>query len=209
MSPSQPVDLTGVSGEQAKAAAVGGIPRWLWLYLVLAALNVVTVCASLTLTHSLVAIHTESLELQGSLMRLRQLAIDANAPGNDVFESHNAAEAGAKLQGALLSFNEHLAAVRHRMPQYRSETDAIGRAMDGQVTEAREVLRVIEQGETENAGRHMASMDQAGVKVTFAIADLERSCQAEQLEQAAHQQSLEFPISVFVLMTILVAIFYG
>jgi len=209
MSPSQPVDQTGVSGDQAKAVAVGGIPRWLWLYLVLAALNVITVCASLTLSHSLVAIHTESLELQGSLMRLRQLAIEANAPGNNVFQSHNVEEERAKLEGALRMFDEHLRAVRLRLPQYKSETDAIDRAMVAQVEQAREVLRLIAQGETEAAGGHMASMDQRGVEVTLAIARLETCGQAEQLEQAAHLQTLEFPIAVFVLMTILVAIFYG
>jgi signal transduction histidine kinase/CheY-like chemotaxis protein len=209
MSRNQPVDQTGVSGERAKAAAVGGVPRWLWLYLVLAALNVITVCASLTLSHSLVAIHTESLELQQALMRLRRLAIDANMPGNDVFQTHNVAEESAKLEGALRLFNEQLDVVRRSMPQYLSETNAIDAAMTAQVGEAREVLRLWKQGETENAGGHMASMDQAGVRVTLAIADLERNSQAEQLEQAAHLQSLEFPISVFVLMTILVAIFYG
>src|SRR5262245_23739887 len=127
MSPSQPVDHTGVSGEQAKAAVVGGIPRWLWLYLVLAALNVITVCASLTLSHSLVSIHTESLALQDSLMRLRHRAIEANTPGNDVFLSRNVEEERGKLDSALRSFDEHLLAVRRRLPQYATETNAIER----------------------------------------------------------------------------------
>src|SRR5262245_43406694 len=209
MSPSQPVDLTGVSGEQAKAVAVGGIPLWLWLYLVLAALNVITVCASLTLSHSLIAIHTESLELQRSLMRLRQIAIDANMPGNEVFLSRNVEEERGKLEGALRQFDEHLRSVRVRLPQYRSETDQIDHAMVAQVGEAREVLRLIGQGDTEGASGHMASMDQKGVAVTQAIMKLETCSQDEQLQQAAHLQSLEFPIAVFVLMTILVAIFYG
>src|SRR5262245_16447643 len=209
MSPSQPVDLTGVSGEQAKAVAVGGIPRWLWLYLVLAALNVITVCASLTLSHSLISIHTESLELQRSLMRLRQLAILANAPGNDVFETRNVGEERAKLDGAHRQFDEHLAGVRNRLPQYRGETTQIEHAMLAQVAEAHEVLRLVQQGDIEGGGRLMASMDRKGVDVTNAIMKLETSSQAEQLEQAAHLQSLEFPIAVFVLMTILVAIFYG
>src|SRR5262245_34090658 len=177
MSPSQPVDLTGVSGEQAKAVAVGGIPRWLWLYLVLAALNVITVCASLKLSHSLIAIHTESLELQRSLMTLRQLAIDANMPGNEVFLSRNVDDERGKLDGAVRMFNERLHGVRGRLPQYKGEIDQIDNAMIAQEGEAREVLRLISQGDTEGAGSHMATMDQKGVAVTRAIMKLETCSQ--------------------------------
>ena len=64
-------------------------PRWHRLYLLLAAFDVLTVCASLYLNHRLIEIHTAYLVIAGQFADLRRLAGAANAPGNDVFDTHD------------------------------------------------------------------------------------------------------------------------
>ncbi len=192
-----------------QSVPIVGIPRWLLFYLLLAVFDIITICASQLLSHSLVAIHTESLELQGALSRLQRLAIAANAPGNDVFASRDTELARTRLDKALVAFAEGLAEVRQLFPDYRPDADAIEWAMKVQEREAREVLRLLAQGETEAAGGHMASMDRGGTAVGAAISSLEGRSQQGQLELAASLQALEFPIALFLLLTVGAAVYYG
>ncbi len=169
-------DNAAVSAAESANQSTGfiaGIPRWLLFYLLLGAMNVMTICASVLLSHALVSIHTESLELQGALARLRRLAVAANAPGNDVFASRDVRQAESRLDAALIAFADGMAEVRRRLPNYPEETDAIDRAMALQVGEAREVLRLLTESRTEEAGGHMASMDRGGVAVDTAISVLD------------------------------------
>src|SRR5438067_905724 len=84
------------------------LSRWHRLLYLLAAFAVLAVCWSLYLSHQFVRIYARSVSVnQEWTDRLRecsqlgQLAARVNAPGNDVFQSHQVTAEEAKMQAAL------------------------------------------------------------------------------------------------------------
>src|SRR5437667_4669871 len=93
--------------------------RWQYFWFALAAIDLLTVCASLYVSHRLTAIHARSVRLNqdwsrrlGSYSELGQLAAAVNAPGNDLFDSHDLPGESARVESARARFNEKLSAVR-------------------------------------------------------------------------------------------------
>ena len=90
-------------------------PKWYLLYYALAALVTLTVCGSLYLNHSVreiyqasVAVNQEWAERHSRLLELAQLAQDVNAPGNDIFDDHDADKERALRDTALAMFETSL-----------------------------------------------------------------------------------------------------
>src|SRR4051812_24799369 len=86
-------------------------PRWHLLYFALAGLAIVTVVASAYFGSRLLRVYTDSVgtnqvwaNRSAAFRRIRALAADVNAPGNDVFDSLDVPHEEMKLDSALVHF---------------------------------------------------------------------------------------------------------
>ncbi|NOT30170.1 MAG: response regulator [Planctomycetes bacterium] len=184
-------------------------PRWHWLYLALAAFDVLTVCTSLVLNHRLVEIHTESWRMSALVSNLRESASAANAPGNDVFDTQDVPGERARFQEALFGFENALIAMSAHAPGREVELVAIRQAMARMAGEAELIFRAFEHGQPERAGEHMATMDRKYGGVGAGISEFERGVRQAQFAEAASLVRLESVIGGSVVLMVLAALYYG
>ncbi len=208
-----------------------GRPAWVWLYFLLAALDVITVLVSLGLNHKLMTLYAESVAVNqvwaGRLAKYADLAVvagEVNAPGNDVFDSRNVQSESARLQKALGVFDRDLALARDEIAKGQSaeakplvEAFAdIDKAMKEMVSEAGLIFGFFEQNQPGKAGERMATMDRKYAAVNAALARLSRSVRAiqkahfdQQVATAESLKRLEYLISALVILMILGVLWYG
>ena len=206
-------------------------PRWVFLYFLLAALDLLTVFASLGLNHRLMQTYTESLAVNqqwaARIARYGEIAILAgrvNAPGNDVFDSRDAPGEAARMERALAEFDRALADSRREIAglgtsevdPLLADFDAIDAAMRAMVQEARLIFSHFERGDPERAGPRMATMDRRYASVAAAMARLERDVRAIQKSHfegqvaiARRLERLEYVVAVGVVLMIAGALAYG
>ncbi|MFM9957103.1 MAG: response regulator [Phycisphaerales bacterium] len=200
-------------------------------YIVLAAVNVVTVVASLGLSHRLfdlmsvsVVRNTEASERMDLYAELEELATAVNAPGNDVFESRDPDAEEAKLEKALQDFRAMMAVVREDSaqvpPSVRREllkgsahTDQLLGEMESL---ARRVLDRIRAGDIAGAGAAMAAMDRAGGRLgenidamQDAIRSWNNESQVAQRHDGERLRSFEALVAALVLAALVAAVWYG
>ena len=211
---------------------MGRFPQWYRLYYVLAALDVVTVAASLTLSYFMMQIYVDSVAIsqkwarrEADYRQLGALARAVNAPGNDVFDSRNVDAESARLRAALNRFDEHFAAVRADLAHGASAReaaallrsfDAIERTMREMLGEAELIFGYFNAGQAELAGRRMATMDRKYASVNEAMAELLRSVGDirqqhfdQELETAGTLRQLEHLILGLAVLMIAGALYYG
>ncbi|MFN2492503.1 MAG: hypothetical protein ABR501_06430 [Pyrinomonadaceae bacterium] len=106
-------------------------PKWHLVYFLLAFFDVFTVCVSLLLNHQIMRIYTHSVEINqkwagrlGDYSELGQLAAAVNAPGNDVFDSHNVEIEIKRMRMALRVFDERMATVQDELRSNLSSAQA-------------------------------------------------------------------------------------
>ncbi len=207
-------------------------PRWHRLYFLLAAFNILTVCISLYINHDLTAMYESSVVANRvwadrlvEYAHLNALAIETNAPGNDVFESQDVEEASARLDAKFSSFQEGLTAARQELVQdlpkdARSvlvpQFDLVEEAMGIQVEEARSIFSNIRNRDMKGAGERMAAMDHAFYNVTGALASITRDVQnlqhteiEEQASLAVSMRSVEYALVALVAAMVGLAVLYG
>jgi len=135
--------------------------RWQYVYFMLAAFDLLTVGASLYLSHRLMAIYSASVrtthewsERLGNYADVAQLAAAVNAPGNDVFDSRDASAESVRMESALTRFREKMGAARAEMSSHVPaaqagslllQMDTVQGAMDEMVEEAKEVFSRFER----------------------------------------------------------------
>ncbi len=209
-----------------------GAPRWHLVYFLLAAFDLVTVLFSLSLTHNLMSIYSESVLTSrewagrlGAITRLGDLAQETNAPGNDVFDSGDVAAERAQRDAALGRFNAQLHAVTAELNANTSETQsarivgALGlteRAMDDMIAEADLIFRHFEQGNRRAAGQRMATMDRAYGRLTRSVSQTVNAVQAvqsayleQQVQLAQDLRRFEFVIGGLIILMVCGVTFYG
>jgi len=206
-------------------------PRWYVLYVALAAFGLLSVSAGLYLNHRLTLLYSAAVtaseqwaQRSAELSALRQVAGTVNAPGNDVFDSHDVDRESARLHTAVQRFEEQ----QHRLSQgnaafptdQRARMDAdvalIGAAMDAMLVDASVIFDAFRQGNDERAGQRMASMDRAFAKVNDAVTQAEhtvRDIQAADLN-AQHQRVetlrlAEYGLAAIVVIMIGAVLAYG
>src|SRR5678816_3061750 len=93
----------------SEAGQAGRRPKWYLLYYVLAALDVVTVLASVMLTQAMMQIHVDSVATsqlwalrEEDYADLAELARTVDGPGNDVFDSRDVEAESKRLYACLL-----------------------------------------------------------------------------------------------------------
>ena len=110
--------------------SVKGAPRWHLVYLALAAFDLLTVLISLSLSHNLMAVYTRSVEVNtewaqrvSAISHLGDLAQAANAPGNDIFDTHDLPAERARRDVAVAAFDKHLVAVESDLAMRTSDDE--------------------------------------------------------------------------------------
>jgi len=210
-----------------------GRPRIPWnvVYFLLAGFDLLTVSSSLYLTQRLfdsynraVSQNQEWARHMAEYAELQQLAGEVNAPGNDVFETHAAAEESARTAAARKAFDRRVAELRAHLagahPQESrgllSDFDAIAAAMAEMEAQAETIFAEFGAGQPERAAGRMAVMDRKYAHVLTAFHGLRRDVTAvqqrlfaEQAASARNLQRFEFLIGTLIVCMLGGAILYG
>lgn len=220
---------------EADNSGAGGAERhakWYLLYFLLAALDVATVLASLTLNQLMMQIYVDSVATSQIWERrerdyatLAELARAVNAPGNDVFDSRDVAAEAARLRSALRAFDQQMQATsteiaRNAIPAEAAPVlkafDEIGQAMREMVAEAELIFGYFGTGQAERAGERMATMDrkyenvhQAFARLSAGIATIRLSHFQEHLRTATLLRRLEYLILGLAVLMVAGALLYG
>lgn len=191
-----------------------------------------TVLTSLLLSHQFVEIYTASLAVNHAWARrlddcteLSKLAAAVNAPGNDVFQSHQADAEYARMQTARRQFEKRLALfqseIEARADPVEAESflrglQAAGKAMEEMAADARRLFAHVKSGSTKEAGKSMADMDRRYARFIEAIEQVRRDMSViqsrafeKQAAAAASLQRLEYGVDALVLAMILAAMVYA
>ena len=196
---------TSASGNAVAAKT----PRWHLVYYVLAAFDLLTVAVSLYLSHGLVEIHTRSLEAADSFAAVRRLAGEVNAPGNDVFDSHDPAAERKRLLASLPDFVAALSAAQKAAAVSDQDIRSVVTAMQNMVAEADGILDLFLAGKGSTAGTRMATMDRRYADLNAAIAKMEYDVRQAQFADAQTKQTIERMIGVLVVLMVFGAAYYG
>ena len=209
-----------------------GTPRWHLVYLALAAFDILTVLISLSLSHSLMETYTRSVEVNtewaqrvSAISHLGDLAQAVNAPGNDVFDTHDVAAERARRDVAINAFNAHMATVETDLSTRTSadEQSRVGAAIDvtkaamlDMIAEAERIFVYFERQNPASAGERMASMDRAYARLTRSISATVTQVQAiqsqhlqQQLSTAHDLQGLEIVIGGLIMLMVIGVALYG
>jgi C4-dicarboxylate-specific signal transduction histidine kinase len=206
--------------------------NWWQLYFVLAAFDLITISFSLYLNHSLIRLQDQSVTInqewaarQQQFAELSQLASDANAPGNDVFQSRDVKSEFERLIATVKNFHQQLAEVESVVLAKTEGADLVllkqdialmRGAMSAMTAEAEAIFGFLGQGEESLASDSMAKMDQKYSKLNrifLQVGNHIRSIQAEnfrtQQAEVAKLSRYEFAIAGSIVVIVLAVTIYG
>jgi signal transduction histidine kinase/HPt (histidine-containing phosphotransfer) domain-containing protein len=182
------------------------VPAWYLWYFALAAFTILTLSASLALNYSqsrsfqtAVDAHAVSAKLLARIGEVRTLAIAVNAPGNDVFSSHDYVRESQRLDVAAARFRDGyasllaLAQAELTAAQYddlEQQIPHIEVSMARMLNEARQIMSFLARGDSDAAGQRMAAMDREYGTMTERISSMERVIQERQRAALAEQRML-------------------
>jgi len=223
--------------ESPNLARVGNLrPSRGWrhrsLYFLLALFNVVTVVLSLALSHRLEATYFASVDVnerwadhEQALTGLDLAADVVNAPGNDVFESHDVDRERARLHEAALAYHAVSAAVRrnvtgldnhHYAAKAHTFLDAIDSEVDHMIEVARGVFELVSRGDLKGAAATMAQMDRHLTLATAEIVrmkacagDAQKAYFADQEQGMRQLRRLEMLVATLVVVMVGATVAYG
>lgn len=206
--------------------------RWYHLYYLLAAFDLLTICFTLFLSHRIMGIYSESIDVNqlwaehiAEYAVLRDLAAEVNAPGNNVFDTRDVPTESRNLQTALVRFRDRLTAAETTLKRALKPSeqvpfgplfDNIRTTTDEMATEANQIFDYFQTDQPTRAGERMNSMDQAFYRVNEAIAALEKQLRSHQYatfyQQHARASSLrqyELVVAVLIVLIIIAVSVYG
>jgi len=219
-------------GTMLKSKAGRGAPRWHLVYLALAAFDLLTVLVSLSLSHNLMSMYTRSVEVNtewaqrvSAISHLGDLAQAVNAPGNDIFDSHDVPAERTRRDVALSAFDAHLDRVEDNLaertaPDEQQKINAAlavtKAAMSDMISEAERIFIHFERGDAAAAGERMASMDRAYGRLTRSISatvmvvqNIQSGHLQQQLRTAHDLQGLELLIGGLIMLMVIGVTIYG
>ena len=216
--------------DRSDAAPRPRIP-WHIVYYLLAAFDVLTVSASVYVTRRLLDVSLESVARNrewgthiDEYAGLRRLAADVNAPGNDVFDSHDAAAESVRLARARAAFSERVDLLRrHLTAVHPAEAGLllarladVTRALDAMAREAEVTIAAFASGETAHAARRMAAMDRSYAGLLAVLDELHGDVRGVQLRLFTEQTSAvrklhryEVLFAILIVLMVWAAIVYG
>ena len=206
--------------------------RWYLLYFVLAFFDLMTVCTTLYLNHRVMIIYADSVQVNqewaeqlNQFAELGQLASNVNAPGNNVFDSHNVPVESAQMNAALEQFNAAVTIARAGLAKRVSPADAaeLDQQMDGvnsrmveMVDEAKLIFRFLTSNQPDSAGSRMATMDQKYELLNRALRDVKAEIRRiqklqliDQMGVAEELRKFEYLIAVAILFMVFGIAVYG
>ena len=216
--------LVGGSGQPLKARRL----KLHHIYFILAFIDLVTVGCTLLLSHQMLAIHNGSVAANqviaqriAEVTALSELATQANAPGNDVFDSRDVPKERALRDAAMIRFNAALKTVRVEAaadadPAMRSALARISADMTTMNAEADIIFREFEADQAASAGRHMATMDRKFARLNTSIRGAVQILTARQsagllrqMQQAESMRGFEYVIAALIVLIVGCALAYG
>ena len=213
--------------------------KWYRLYYLLAVFDVLVVLVGLLLTHHLINTFNKSVGenenwvgWHAEYSELAQLARAANAPGNDVFDSHDIAGESQRMRAALRAFDQRVASLRENLRSEKSKEsqeylrqdidlllknlDTVQDTMDEQTVEANEIFSSLQRGQAAEAAGRMATMDRKYKQVGEKIDQLRTQTRLiqkknfdRQAAMTASLQKFEYVVAGLVLLMIGGATFYA
>jgi signal transduction histidine kinase/CheY-like chemotaxis protein len=219
----EPLDL----GQRRRRA-----PKWHLIYYILALFDLATVSGSFYLTYSIMTIYTNSVEAnQGwanhlaSLTELGQKASAVNAPGNDIFDSHDVPREKRRQRAALETYGQLFGRLKasilrdvkpSRAEELRKRLDDIEVAMNDMLSETDLIFSYFSNNQAESAARHMASMDRKLANLSAVIAAASQSVRTiqsglfmEQVAEAAYLRRYEYLFGGIILLMVACVTVYG
>lgn len=207
-------------------------PKWHYLYYLLAAFDLFTVSLSLYLNQQLMSSYTHSVAVNQDWARrlqsyseLGQLAVAANAPGNDVFESGQVEPESKRLQEILDRFGTGMEKVKQELQANVEPSQAqlllkdlqtIETAMAQMAQEANLIFSYFEQNQPEIAGRRMATMDRRSHEVSkgFAslrqhVSEIQQQLFDEQIAAARSLNNLKYSLAMLIVLMVSGIVVYG
>lgn len=207
-------------------------PRWQYLYYVLAAFDVLTVLMSLYLSIQLMLIYRRSVAVNQqwaqrltAYAKLGQFAMAVNAPGNEVFSSHDVELEQGNMLAALRDFTTHLESQQQELradstglhtPIILKRLATVEQAMSEMVDAAEQIFTAFRTQHAEEAGQWMAVMDRKYAAVVTAltrlrnqVGDIQHAYFTEQVATAARLQRYEYLIALCILLMVGGAVVYG
>lgn len=210
--------------------------RWHLVYYVLAAFDLLTIATTLFLTHHIVESYREAITVNRRWMsvldesaQLAKLAGDVNAPGNDVFDTHDVNDESSRLEKAHTRFVSAVEAARqpllehhdasldkHDVRRLLRDLDALQAAELNMVDEAHLIFAQFRAGRADLAGTRMATMDRRYAAVHAALADFNADVRMiqdavfdEEQALAARLQRFEWIIAVLIVFIVTGVMMYG
>ncbi|NJP12434.1 MAG: hypothetical protein HC866_25660 [Leptolyngbyaceae cyanobacterium RU_5_1] len=206
--------------------------KWHLAYHLLAAFNVLVVSTSLHLNHQMTAVYTESVQAnqqwtnrRNHLSELGTLASKVNAPGNDVFATHNVPVELERMRAALSLFNQQMASIQAEFQQSSNsevtvsvlaDLKEVDRRMAEMVSEANLIFSYLQRHQPKEAGKRMAIMDRKYANLTTALHSLQTKASqiqeqllGEQSAIVASSDKLQYSVAIVVLLMVGGAALYG
>jgi signal transduction histidine kinase len=177
--------------------------RWHLVYFLLAGFDLIAICGSLYLGHQVMGIFQTSLDVNqawaaklADLSDLSRAAAAVNAPGNDLFDSHDVSGEFSRQQHALMTFNGQVELLQRSIEEVedvaarrilQNNLTNISTSMKAMLDEADHIFSLFRKGDRVAAGRRMATMDRKFASLLTAIGDMAQSVREIQRAHFAHQ----------------------
>jgi signal transduction histidine kinase len=202
------------------------------IYFVLAGIDLLTISFTLLLSNHIVTLYQQSVarsavwsDRVSELVELAQYAQQTNAPGNDVFDSHNAAGERQRRDAAVTVYATQRDNILRDLARTSSAAEeaiisehirAADAHMAAMMHEADSIFSEIEAGRDEAAGRRMATMDRVYARLTHAmleaiikVQEVEDANLERQVALAGQIRRLEWIVMGLILLIVFGVVLYG
>lgn len=206
--------------------------RWHRVYFLLAGFDILAIAGSLYLSHQLMTIFRSSVEVNqvwadklSDLSDLGTAAGAVNAPGNDVFDSHDVAGEIARETVALAQFSKQLSLLQRSIDAVpdaeargtlKRSAERIDAAMTEMLGESSRIFADFRSRDAVSAGRRMATMDRKFAALSAEIAataksvrEIQRSHFQAQVADAARLGLFEYVFAATIALMVAAALLYG
>ena len=202
------------------------------IYFALAGFDLLTIGFTLLLSNNIMDLYEQSVTRSAvwsarinELVELAQYAQEANAPGNDVFDSRDARAERARRDAGLQRYEQQRDAVLEELERnvpgegatrIGGQIRTADRYMQDMMREADDIFAEIEAGDDESAGRRMATMDRVYARLSRSL--LEAINEVQQVEDqnlrrqvalAGELRRLEFVVMGLIFVIVIGVAFYG
>ena len=202
------------------------------IYFALAGFDLVTIGFTLFLSNHIMDLYQQSVNRSafwssrvGEVVELAQFAQEANAPGNDVFDSQDVAEERLRRSAGLALYREQRDEVMlalqvvepgENVSRVNAHLRNADQHMHEMMREADRIFSEIEAGDDEAAGRRMATMDRIYGRLSrsllnaiLGLQQIEDANLQRQVELASNLRRLELIVMALIFFIVVGVAFYG